>query len=1270
MRKKASKINWLRLSPRILLSFFVLVPLVACQGKGSLFNFKAFKERADETPVPSEQTIEKSFFVDPSGKPKTFLCGWAPEVEIGELGESLFGHLDHASPHCNLEFEIRENALVGKLVNPSFPNDRKRWKEYVEIPIVSHFYYERAKDAHGRDTNEWIENSSRSHWTARPMIKIELSAIRFHDQSLFWSTWINSKQVTHSTVSEIDWDKKSGFLGFTLNARISGSVYGWNLDTEAQAKLRVNFLRFEHDSKFQKTPYHQENARFMNILHIMGRRHDLEPELYAAKWDLSKTTKLYINGANEERIKTLLVSAIEKWNQAFVAEGLVAKGHRVFEPIIQNRAHDFDLRYPGLTWVSDRRISDNSPLGVGHAHADVRNGQILWGGVTLFGGIIERLIQSNLPADGDSSGSASAMERSDRKFPADLKAMRVPEKLALPTIFSELNLGQRSEMNRQFKDMSLGFLESELQRVQTQQMNSTQAKGKHNKEDFEKWRDEQVRSLTKQMEALGKPGMASRIAQDLADQARQMKVDTDQQFSNKNLVQWLGYNKNDSPTAPKLEMAAEDQTALQEIVRSSKTGAERSAKLRRFVPGAISKFPDQELTGRQLRASMARSSAHGKRSVQDMYDGFVMDLTLHEVGHMIGLGHQFKENILPDEGTVPSAVYNELKGLATKSNEYTNATSVMGYKSGRNWLQVDANTVSPGVQDRLVLHYLYGRQFSVYDKSKDKFEFVNVDSHGLIPESADVHGQRLKVSYFPQCNDIEASWDADPFCNRWDRGNTATELVTSYFEELSDNLVADLYSFVGGRRADPELNEWYLWARSFGTLSRTRLFYDELRLMLETDKDFKPLWDRVRGDENALYEFSTACQADGRSSIQSTALKELFYDFGAKSERARDLCRATGLALSEMSFLMTLPESDYTKIDHKERYIMGGMLAGEGQRDTRQLFGKWYQLTNLPLKVASLFTLTSPTAFLSFGWANPFYMLEGRTPLYRTLFPREYTKLVADMVKSNLQFESLGDADRTTLGHTILYSSFLLPRQNFGSSDAGLLPSDYLRTLKNQNQFQFSLAAVLVTATQSQADSKTKANYYKRFTGTIFDIMLNKSRTARDVYLLPRGSVLVRVNDMFIVPLTQLRFLDDNNAYIIGIKIDYDYEVGDRLLEGSVKYVLNELHERVNSTCVAGFDGSGLGNYFSSSNDSFEGFYIPPGISTESGKEKTTLFFESIDEEFSKYEKKVHAKMTGPYKEKTMKLVCDQALRGVGQISSAAALLNGFWLPITGDFIR
>ncbi len=94
---------------------------------------------------------------------------------------------------------------------------------------------------------------------------------------------------------------------------------------------------------------------------------------------------------------------------------------------------------------------------------------------------------------------------------------------------------------------------------------------------------------------------------------------------------------------------------------------------------------------------------------------------------------------------------------------------------------------------------------------------------------------------------------------------------------------------------------------------------------------------------------------------------------------------------------------------------------------------------------------------------------------------------------------------------------------------------------------------------------------------------------------------------MFIYPVTKLKFYDGTSSYAIAYSVAYDYEEGDQLVEDSIKSALLEKHNSITSICIEGFNRNGLGTYFDSSQKNFDGFYIPPGIAEEIGKEKTVF---------------------------------------------------------------
>jgi hypothetical protein len=386
-----------------------------------------------------------------------------------------------------------------------------------------------------------------------------------------------------------------------------------------------------------------------------------------------------------------------------------------------------------------------------------------------------------------------------------------------------------------------------------------------------------------------------------------------------------------------------------------------------------------------------------------------------------------------------------------------------------------------------------------------------------------------------------------------------------------------------------------------------------------------------------------------------------------------DLCRANALALKEFRFFFNLPEGDYTRYDHTAKYIAGGYLEGDVRRNFGNILGSWFQLSNFPLKFTAMYALTSSDAFFFDGrwlWPNMYYDHEENRVLYRTLYPREYTKAVSDAVQNNMRFAATGMSKTTNIGKTILATSWFLPWQRWTSNDAARLPREYNTMLDQQTQFSMSMVAVIISAVKPEANSNVKADHYKKFTASVYDFFTGKSSTAREVYILPRGDVIVWANGMFLYPITKMKFYDGASSYVIAYKISFDLEDGDQLYEDSVKAALLEKHNEIAKNCIDGFNRNGLANYFTDSNRDFEGFYIPPGIADEIGNEKTGLFYESLERAYGKYLTHSQPNMPENFPLTDMRSVCDEALRGIGQISAGAALVNGYWLRITPEYLE
>ena len=133
-----------------------------------LFSSCGVKTPATIKPVPNEFQVSKDFF-----KGRTFLCGWAAEQTSGTINGAILDHYNYAS-HCNIQFDINEDQLVGKLLQPSKLNDRNQWPTVITIPIKKHYRYEKEKDQFGREKNVYIENTGQDHWSRRPYMDLDL----------------------------------------------------------------------------------------------------------------------------------------------------------------------------------------------------------------------------------------------------------------------------------------------------------------------------------------------------------------------------------------------------------------------------------------------------------------------------------------------------------------------------------------------------------------------------------------------------------------------------------------------------------------------------------------------------------------------------------------------------------------------------------------------------------------------------------------------------------------------------------------------------------------------------------------------------------------------------------------------------------------------------------------------------------------------------------------------------------------------------------------
>lgn len=1209
-------------------SLLLLLPLI-------VFGVAACTVRTPtvETPAPNDRGIEKTFFVETSVstaangkstaalKPKTFLCGWAPISESGAIASSFLTHAVHMAGHCNMEFEITADALVGRLVNPTFPNDRSRWKPALTIPIRKHYYYERAKDSYGRDTNEFIENTSRSDYSARPMMDLALEGLSIDDWdlSMFW----DSRNGKITSIQDVEWDKKAGFLGFT--ASVTSPTWG----SAVAARIRFNFKAFEHNPKFEATPYSPLNAKYFNALHVIGEKADGINQIWsAAKWDLSKTHDVYMHGFPEAYVP-LAQRTIDQWNAALKSIGKP----QAFRLNKTQMKYPFDLRYPMMVWVDDPQISATSPLGVGMAQADVRNGEIIWGQVTLYGGMLERYVKSHLSPSGSGGSSAHASA-----FSATGSSPLQAKSLGTPAFF-ETYFNPTTPLKSVGTIGSDGLLRLENRLASLLPADPKAIAGKQNGSDksteaakeasaqalqgLSPLRFDSLREAVRQTYAESMSDLRSR-----QDQSAELRSDARRTFG------FIG----DSSQALRSKVFGRDEVSMSAGQKLKTLTTASADELRRSSSGVVHdadrRFID---VGPALVAGFAKSGVSYEQGLRNV----IHELILHEFGHMIGLGHQFKENILPVDGSVPKRFSDELKKRA--AHNHTNATSVMGYRHPITELMTDFESIAPGPQDILTLRYLYNSEYATFERGSDAsdFTFVKVPMSGVIPAKNPDRPENV-TSYFPQCNDFDATFGADPYCNRFDRGTDAESIVKFYFEDLNANMVSKIYSFADVRGTNTDSAESYLWWKSLSVLARVRTFYDHMR------QKFEPEIRTISRSERDLYEFSRVCAGEIEGSRELNAI------FKSKPE-LKELCKVNRMAVREMKNLMTIPGPDSSRMDWDNAVVAASMTGGDANSDYSRVFGTHTALSVLPLKLSAINALTTPYPYTMLGgWMFPIPRYSGSDGLfsYSTLFPVEFTEALALGVEKNLRFGSIS-TDTTRIGLPILSMGYFVDQQSYGR-DAGRTPKDFIETVRRQTNFRISVKAVILNL--KTRDDKTRVTHFE---AELYDPNSDRSQRIPEAFVLPGGKLIVRpATRNFVYPLTKVMFVSDQMAFAWAYSIEYDDKHDDILAAHSVKATLEKINSSVLDACIRG-DNDGLASFFNSQEDParFKGFLVMNGIA--GAKEKELSFFDSVRENFDRfYELRTDANGRGPTPER-----CENAILGVGMIVSTAALLNGYYLP-------
>jgi Pregnancy-associated plasma protein-A len=1241
----------------------------------------SLRKRALETPVPNEQVRSKDFFFKNGdiNQSKRFVLGTAP-IGMDTSAEGLIRFIMQENLHVNVEFVATENRLIGLEVNPSFPEDRSKWSKVIEIPILKHFYSENRKDEYGRETRELIENDQRSHWSRRTHMRLDLTGVQFFIERQGSSQ--GSKARTGLFVDGVEWDNEKQFLGFNVNERVTIN-YGRGQSSSSTFNVvrRVNLLAFESDKNFKATPYHVDNAKYFNILHTMGRQIEEGGNrdrqlIKAAKWDFSKPLDVYLNNVPEKYV-SLFKDTLEAWAQSLRKIKAIPPNFKPFNVRLDYPSkYPFDLRYTTIHWIDDRRISRYSPLGVALNNADVETGKMLNANIIMYGGMMESLVNRYLSPAGAGS-SALNFANPENLFPVmPLETPNIAERIQQNTTQILQNMTQQT----------ISLLSDEVKSLQGQSTQSFEEKAllQHYQ--------------TRINELSGPNNPYSEMLRQIPNVEISVPMMTGNLMNFEQRTRSLLSSSN-SYDLLSLDFIKESQEM--DLIQSLQRDQNPNMNANDFE---ISKNANYHLDRTFADASpiwMSAIDALPPERQQAALRTLIRNVLLHELGHFLGLGHQFKGSVLPKFGTVPSEFTDnpidktktntlyyksltEVEGSDGKifAKEPTNYTSIMDYGNGRGEVLLPEHEVVPGIHDELVLKYIYNGEVAVYNKREDKFDFFthkefNEEFRGKIPSQI----KGMSVAYFPACNDIDASLLKDPECNRWDSGSRPVDIVKSYAQNIVDNLSQSLFNFTDTNELSASQAEHRLWMQAYDLFAHVRPFYEKLRIKLNTTPieagSSKTMWETLRYNEQALFAFSDACAQENPDKINDVVLKKIMKD-----KEVRELCLANLEVLKIVKSFMGLPRIDYTRIK-ADRYIHGGITGGELYSSMDKYFsGEWGELSTFPLKFVSLQSIMTSNPVMVYGgwiWPNLFYDYEGNRFLYRTLFPKDVTEITSIAVKENLSFSQYQNKDddatssderKTLIGNTILSLAYFNWYMNFSAlsgTENSRLTDRYLEILQSTTNFTFSPVALILKAVDPTTGDPTRI---KKFTAELYDLNTQKSSQIQDFYILPGRKIIARESNRFIFPITKLRFYRDKEAFAIAYKIDFDKpgSNNDDLDDVSLRKHLSDIHKTVVEDCMYGQNRTGLAYYFGAEDTGFKGFEIQNGMATDSNDAKRDRFEETIDEEFANYENFV--RKVDPQIGKSMVVTCNEALKAIGMISSVAAMMNGQWLGMTNNYVE
>lgn len=1248
--------------------------------------------------------------VEEADVPKTFVCGWAPISEVGFISEWTQVHGAPTLPACNLQFEIEETKLVGRQVIPNVP--RKDWPTIITIPVNSHFDLVNKEDKYGRPLTETYRRTDRHTWDFRASMSLNWRGIEINDwayQLLYGGTLTTSvKDVVRETY------KGKSYIAFT-SAVTSGYFGAYH-----QAQFRINFLEFESDPSFEKRVYHQDNSQHFGTLWGLGAHVNGDhPVKYIGRWDFRPEAlphEICLNGfEGSPEAKAIAVETLDLWNKALQEADVVPNGVQAFVPSKRNMDYTFDLRCSSISYVSDKRISSRSPLGIAFAQMDVRNGKILWAGSMNYGGALEGWIEyykgSNFGSAGGSGDSFMTMPGeavfsqeygrpiyngnpfANMMSPLDNFSLGAPSsrinvndvESTIATLYRGMNFVERRGSDEWIEDFAKRLEGAEFSDIEQMAADGRLAElgkkvyaanGGMNPTDGRISWEEMGAYVAHTLRVAKGEGVLS--ADDFlnsessfifggAVDSLAMEVDNVIGGSN-NLMSGSSWQSMLVGTNTFME----DQLMRSAIMgndyhqRSPELQAERIAQNAEYNLARMRMTGIQDLDNTIGRFAEQVATARGELGdldVEDIVLTSIRKTMLHEFGHMLGLGHNFRDNIMPERGSIPDAHWTKLeedRKILPKVN--LNFTTVMGYPHAFQVMARHKDEVNVGPQDKLVLRYIYNNQVPIFNPNSpdEDFKYLTLGQDipgqsGRIPDVKTDLGRYnskydgYKVTYFPSCTDMMAIFALDPYCNRWDLGYDAKTIVEGYFDDYQNNWLTKLNNFAKLRN-DLWMVRYRLWTGSLYTFSRVRAFYDYMRR-----KYRREILEIAESDPKNLLSFSKCANDDQENSVVRGVIQKSDPEFEM-------LCNLNREAIQRLSVFTTDPGKDFAVFDDDDWSVPSNELGHHGFADWSKIWGTWREIGVLPIKTSALYTITTAKSYWTYGphiIDNYKYAKSGvnNKYTYASLYPYEFTQAITDSVMRNIKLNTV-DAVEPEMGRIATFMGVFLS-QTFGwpfhsTNDFHEFDGEYMDDIRQQSRFIFNpeypFVPIFVRVKRPNGGSKD-IEMVSDFTAFIYE-WGKEIKELGSAYMLPEGKVFFGTTPQTIVyPVTDLIFLSSNIALVWGIRTQYDTSDYSTLSVNGIKEALFEQYEDVVTNCT---EVAGLSRWFSASNKEFPGFYLPLGIEGNSSRYK--LFKKSVKEQFAKYQQNPE------YAEKST--MCTKGLDDIGLIMTQALALNNIFLPM------